>query len=111
MNERLKARIKAKLRKQASIVNVARHAALPLAYGTASSLGQTPEGSRPSYYATDIAKHSLEGGVLFNKHIPTPLKIGAMVFNPLNNIPMLNRKDPLADAPYQTPSYEHTGTS
>ena len=109
MDNRLRAVVKEKLRKQANVLNVARHAAVPLAYGAASTLANTPEGSGLSYQATDMARNTLDGGIYFNKHIPLPLKIGAQVFNPLGSVKMLNRKDPLADRPIQTPSYEHTG--
>jgi len=97
MNERLKAIVKEKLRKQAGILNVAKHSAIPLAYGATSTLAQTQDGSRPSYYATDMLRNSLDGGLYFSKHVPNPLKVGAMVFNPLGGIKALNRKDPLAE--------------
>jgi hypothetical protein len=109
----LKQAIKTKLRKQAGLLGAAKHLAMPLAYGSVATLAGTPQGSGASYFGTDMLRNSLEGGIYFNKHVPTPFKLGAMFLNPLGNIKSLNRTDPRAMTPYKTrmPSYERTGIS
>jgi hypothetical protein len=86
-----------------------KYGALPVAWGVTSTLANTPQGSRPSYYATDLIRNTLEGGLYFAPGIPAPVRVAGMVLNPLGSIKALNRTDPHADRPVGMPHHERYG--
>jgi len=103
--------IKTKLRKQAGALGfMRRNPSIPLSmgYSVLTTAGDTPQGSRPSYYATDYAANVGRNLLWMNDKIPVPAKVAAMVVDPIGMIPALNRKDPLAPPPipYGMPEHE-----
>lgn len=102
--------IKTKLRKQAGVMGtMLRNPFIPgaLGYSVLTTAGETTQGSRPGYYATDYLRNAGDNLIYFSPQVPVAAKLGNAFLQPLKSIPGLARTDPLADpTPYGMPEHE-----